>query len=169
MKNACKTKKGSVMALCLVFATVLLVMGLAYAKMTSTSKVQTVQVDERIKLEYLANGITEMALLKFQLYPADFYACMEAANSDKHNDSFLKKFTIEAPEFTIRGDKNSHSSFNDSGLNLQLASMTILTNQKWRDEVLYIEALAAYEDIYKKSIDKRVTRIVELERHSLKP
>ena len=169
MKTAYKNKKGSVMALCLVFATVLLVMGLAYAKMTSTSKVQTVQVDERIKLEYLANGITEIALLKFQLYPADFYACMDAAKCTKPDDSFLKRFTINASEFTIKGDKNSKSSFNDSGLNLQLASMTILTDQKWRDEVLYIEAIAAYDDIYKRGIDKTVTRIVELERISHKP
>lgn len=166
MKN--KDKNGSAVALSLIFSTVLLVMGLAYSKMTQTAKIQTVQIDERIKLDYLANGLTEMALLKFQLYPADFYACAEAA-SVSGNISYLEAFGASATEFIMANDQNSISSFNDAGVSLQLASMTILTNQKWRDEVLYIEAKANYLDQFGRVIDKTVTRLVEVQRNSLKP
>ena len=169
-KNSLKFKKGSAVALCLVFATVLLMMGLAYSKLTSTSKNQTVQIDERIKLEYLAHGITELALLKFQLYPADFYACLEA--SEKGDSSFLLGYTTEASEFRFTGDraeKRSVSSFNTTSVNLELASMTIITNAKWKNEVLYIEAFANYTDQFHKSIDKVVTRLVDLNRKTLIP
>mgnify|MGYP003431076939 CR=1 FL=1 len=170
MKKSSNIKKGSAVALCLVFATVLLMMGLSFSKMTSTSKKQTVQIDERIKLEYLAHGITELALLKFQLYPADFYACMDAANlgEPKH----LVSFTTGSPEFQFTGknsENKSASSFNNTAVNLQLASMTILTNNKWKNEVLYIEALANYNDQYNKNIDKKVTRLVDLNRRNLIP
>lgn len=163
-------KKGSAVALCLIFATVLLMMGLAYSKLTSTSKKQTVQIDERIKLEYLAHGVTELALLKFQLYPADFYACLEASRLGK--SEYLKTFTVGAPEFQFTGknaENKSVSSFNNTAVNLQLASMTVLTNNKWNKEVLYIEAFANYTDQYHKSIDKVVTRLVDLDRRSLIP
>lgn len=167
MKNN-KHKKGSAIALCLIFATVLLTMGLAYSKMTQTSKLQTVNIDERIKLDYLAQGMTEKALLKFQLYPADFYACRDAAT--KCGDgSYLEQFA-QQPEFTVNNDHNSISSFNDTGLNIQLASMTILTNQKWKNEVLYIDAVAVYtESQFNRSISKRATRLVQLTRNSLRP
>lgn len=171
MKKSTNIKKGSAVALCLVFATVLLMMGLSFSKMTSTSKKQTVQIDERIKLEYLAHGITELALLKFQLYPADFYACLEAKRLDNRT-SYLTDFTTGASEFRFTGsnaENKSVSSFNTTALNLELASMTILTNNKWNNEVLYIEAYANYTDQYKKSIDKVVTRLVDLDRRSLIP
>lgn len=161
-------KKGSAIALALVFATVLLTMGLAYSKMTQTSKTQTYQIDERIRLEYLAQGYCELALLKFQLYPADFYACQEAAK--KGNNTFLLAFTTGAPEFSIdesslAQNKKSWASFNDATIQVQLASMTILTNQKWNDEILYIEATANYNKLNAVPISKSVTRLVELERN----
>ena len=169
MKNK-QFKRGSAVALCLVFATVLLMMGLAFSKLTSTSKKQTIQIDERIKLEYMAQGVTELALLKFQLYPADFYACIEAAQKGK--SSYLTEYTTGAPEFQFIGDNaenRSVSSFNNVAVGLQLASMTILTNNKWNKEVLYIEAFANYRDQNDKSIDKIVTRLVDLDRRSLIP
>jgi len=177
MKKNNKLKRGSAVALCLIFATVLLVMGLSFSKMTSTSKKQTVQIDERIKLEYLAHGITELALLKFQLYPADFYACVEAASWSKDfrptgkpkDETPWARFTTEAPEFKSILENKSASSFNNTAVNLQLASMTILTNNKWKNEVLYIEALANYNDQYNKNIDKKVTRLVDLNRRNLIP
>ena len=165
-----KFKRGSAVALCLVFATVLLMMGLAYSKLTSTSKKQTIQIDERIKLEYLAHGITELALLKFQLYPADFYACIEA--SQKGESAYLSAYTTGASEFSFSGknaEKRSVSSFNSNSIDLQLASMTIITNSKWKNEVLYIEAFATYEDQFHKKIDKVVSRLVDLNRKSLIP
>lgn len=171
MKKTGNMKQGSAVALCLVFATVLLMMGLSFSKMTSTSKKQTVQIDERIKLEYLAHGITELALLKFQLYPADFYACLEAKRLN-NKTTYLEDFTTGASEFKFSGknaENRSVSSFNTTALNLELASMTILTNNKWNNEVLFIQAYANYIDQYNKSIDKMVTRLVDLDRRSLIP
>ena len=166
-KNNKVFKRGSAVALCLVFATVLLVMGLAYSKLTFGHKRQTVQIDERIKLEYLAHGLTELALLKFQLYPADFYACDEAAQQG--DGSFLVKFGNGADEFKLLNDKNSQSSFDKTEISIVLATMTILTNNKWNNEVLYIAASATYTDSFGRHLDKDVTRIVDLNRKTIKP
>lgn len=166
MYKTVKQKKGSAIAFCLTFATVLLTMGLAYSSLTANNKKQTIQIDERIKLDYLAQGMAELAVLKYQLYPTDFYACMEA--SENGDDSYLKKYTM-AEEFRIIGDKSSKSSFNENGINLEVASFTILTDNKWTNEVLYVEAFANYFDQFGRDINKRVTRIVDLNRKSLKP
>lgn len=174
MKKAFKFKRGSAIALALVFATVLLIMGLAYSQMTSSAKRQTVQIDERIKLEYLAQGLTEIAILKFQLFPADFYACSEAASYGYVEP--LKNFAIQnCPEFTFTNDKSSNSTFNrnkdgtESTIDMQIATMTILTNNKWKQEVLLIKAIAGYTDLYGQTINKEVTRLLNLDRKSLKP
>lgn len=175
MKKHNKLKRGSAVALCLIFATVLLTMGLAYSKLTMNTKKQTIQIDERVKLEYIAHGITELALLKFQLYPADFYACLEAASWSanafglKNDESPISKFTRSASEFHIDGDVHSISSFNTAGVNLVLDEMIILTNSKWKNEVLSIKASANYRDQNGKLIDKTVTRLVNLNRNSLIP
>ena len=166
-KNNNNLKRGSAVALALVFATVLLVMGLAYSKMTVGHKRQTVQIDERIKLEYLAHGITELALLKFQLYPADVYACEEAASYGRVD--FIQKFAEKADEFRFLHDKYSHSSFDKTEISLMLATMTILTNNKWNNEVLFIAASATYTDSFGRTLDKDVTRIVDLNRKTIKP
>ena len=166
-KNNNNLKRGSAVALCLVFATVLLVMGLAYSKLTVGSKRQTVQIDERIKLEYLAHGITELALLKFQLYPADFYACDEAARYGDNSHMLL--FCEKATEFSFPEDINSYSSFDKTGISLALATMTILTDNKWNNEVLYIAANASYRDQYDRYLEKDVVRIVDLTRRTEKP
>ena len=169
-----KLKRGSAVALCLIFATVLLTMGLAYSKLTMNTKKQTIQIDERVKLEYIANGITELALLKFQLYPADFYACLEAASwsasfGPNIPGSPINKFAKEAPEFQINGDTHSTSSFNNAGVNLKLDEMLIITNSKWKNEVLSIKASANYQEQSGKWINKTVTRLVNLNRNSLIP
>ena len=168
MKKNNNLKRGSAIALCLIFATVLLIMGLAYKKLTSTARKQTVQIDERIKLDYLAHGMTELALLKFQLYPADYYACKEAA--EYGDNSYLLAFAENASEFQIIEDTSSWSTFDNTAINLQLASMSILTDNKWNNEILYIEASAWYTNPLKKdeTISKTVTRVVDLNRRVIK-
>lgn len=155
-------RKGMALILALVFAVVLLQMAIAYSSMTRASKPQTVQIDERVKLDYLAHGLTELALLKFQLYPADFYACWDAAKLGV--PQHLRTYTINAPEFTISGFSDSKSSFNQAPINIQLASMAILTNNKWNTEALFIQAGAAYTDQMGRSISKEAVRLVSLQR-----
>ncbi len=148
--------------LALVFAVVLLQMAVAYSSMTKTTKVQTVQIDERIKLDYLAQGITELALLKFQLYPGDYYACWEAFKLG--NANYLKEFTTGADEFTIANFGDSESSFNNQKIGIQLASMAIYTDNRWKTEALFIQAGAEYTDQFGRSISKDAVRIVSVER-----
>ncbi|MGM0598870.1 MAG: hypothetical protein ACQETH_03525 [Candidatus Rifleibacteriota bacterium] len=155
-------RKGMALILALVFAVVLLQMALAYSSMTKSSKPQTIQIDERIKLDYLAKGLTELALLKFQLYPGDFYACWEAA--EKGNDKWLKSFTTQAPEFTINNFTESSSSFNNQAIGIQLASMALYTDNKWNKEALFIQAGAEYTDQYGRNISKDAIRIVSVKR-----
>lgn len=162
MKLQTNTKKGSVIALCLVFATVLLLMGLGYSKMTSDAKKQTVQIDDRIRVEYIANGLTELALLKFQLFPADYYACMEAAK--KGNKTYIETFAQNEPQFSIVGDVRSSSSYDRRPYTVRLATMTVLTDEKWKKEVLLIKALAQYRKSDGGIQSKLVTRVVELSR-----
>jgi hypothetical protein len=162
------SKSGMALILALVFAVVLLQMALAYSSMTTSSKPQTVQIDERIKLDYLAKGLTEIALLKFQLYPGDFYACWEAA--EKGDDTWLKQFTTasSATEFTIDNFTESSSSFNNQPIGIQLASMALYTDNKWDKEALFIQAGAEYTDQYGRNISKSAIRIVSLERRLTK-
>lgn len=162
MKKLLNRRSGVALIMALVFAVVLLQMAIAYSSMTRQSKPQTVQIDERIKLDYLAHGLTELALLKFQLYPADFYACWEAAKKGK--PEYLNTFTVNAAEFTINNFVDSNSSFNNIPINIQLASMAILTNAKWKTEALFIQAGAAYTDQYGRNISKEAVRLVSLER-----
>lgn len=163
MKSSINTKRGSVIALCLVFSTVLLIMGLGYSRLTTNSKKQTVMIDDRIKLEYLASGMTELAALKYQLFPADFYACIQAYKLGYK--TALENFTIKSPEFNITGDTKSFSTYNKNALSLRLASMTILTDNKWEKEVLYIHAKALITRADGTQDSKDVVRVVELERN----
>ncbi len=157
-----QNRNGAALILALVFAVVLLQMAIAYSSMTRASKPQTIQIDERVKLDYLAHGLTELALLKFQLYPSDFYAACEAAK--KGQKQYLNTFTTNAPEFTINNFGESNSSFNAVPINIQLASMAILTNDKWKTEALYIQAGAAYTDQFGRNISKEAVRLVSLQR-----
>lgn len=162
MKLQQNPRKGMALILALVFAVVLLQMAIAYSGMTRGTKNQTVQIDERIKLDYLAHGLTELALLKFQLYPGDFYACWEAHKMG--NSAYLNKFTTDADEFKNPIFSESTSSFNNVAVGLQLASMAIFTDNKWNTEALFIQAGASYQDQFGRSISKDAVRIVSVQR-----
>jgi hypothetical protein len=166
-------KKGMALILALIFAVVLLQMAIAFSGMTKQSKPQTVQIDERIKLDYLAHGLTELALLKFQLFPAEYYACLDAAKAGKK--SYLDDFTIKAKEFSdprflqisgqnFKATEISSSTFDATRINIQLASMAIVTDNKWKREAILIRAVANYTNQFGKNIDKEAVRVVSLER-----
>lgn len=166
MNNQLNNRKGMALILALVFAVILLQMAISYSSMIKGSKPQTVQIDERIKLDYLAQGLTELAMLKFQLYPGDFYACWEAQKLGRKE--YLDKFTTGAPEFTIAGFADSKSTFNAQPIGIQLASMAIITDNKWNTEALFIQAGAEYTDQYGRAISKDAIRIVSLQRVLIK-
>lgn len=164
-------RKGSAVALCLVFCTVILVLGLAYAKLTSNAKEQTAQLDDVVRLDYVANDIFEKAILKFQLYPADFYACMDAAEKgEEKNDNTFKTYLdafVNDETFFFDSDKDPSyvsSTFNAPKITAQLASMTILTSSKWKTEILRLEVTGSYTDQHGKNVSKTITKLVKLDR-----
>ena len=69
-----KYRKGSALAVALVLSTVLLVLGLSYSKLTQQTNMPTQKIDEKIRLKYLADGLAQIAMLKFQKFPSEFYA-----------------------------------------------------------------------------------------------
>lgn len=162
MANIRNNRKGMALVLALVFAVILLQMAIAYSGMTQGIKTQTVQIDERIKLDYLAQGLTELALLKFQLFPGDYYACWDAYKLGQ--PSYLKEFTTDASEFTISNFVDSKSSFNEQPIGIQLASMAIYTDNKWKTEALFIQAGAEYTDQFGRSVSKDAVRIISVQR-----
>ena len=164
-------KKGMALIMALVFAVVLLEMAVAYSGMTKESKPQTVQIDERDKLAFLAKGITELAVLKFRLFPSDYYACWEAHEKYNYNNPLLQ-FTVKASEFSQIGvGSTSNSSFNNVSINVQLATMAILTtdpSNKWNTEALLVKAYANYTDQYGRLIQKDAVKIVSAQRQVIK-
>lgn len=163
-----KKNAGMALVMALVLAVVLLQMAISYSGMTRNSRPQTTQIDERIKLEFLARGITELAILKFQLFPSDYYACWES-HINYRKSANLIKFTTGAAEFQNFGSfTESKSSFSNISLSVGLATMTLITQNKWKTEALFVRANASYIDQYGRNIDKDAIKIVSAEKVLLK-
>jgi len=57
----------------LVFSFALLVLGSAYLKTFSTTKPVNPKMLDRMQADFFAQGIAQIAILKFKRFPADFY------------------------------------------------------------------------------------------------
>ncbi|HEY9071086.1 MAG TPA: hypothetical protein VIV61_12580 [Candidatus Ozemobacteraceae bacterium] len=64
---------GMAIVIVLVFAFTLLVLGSAYLKTFSTTKPVNPKMLERLQADCFAQGIAQIAMLKFKRFPADFY------------------------------------------------------------------------------------------------
>ncbi len=163
MKN---NKLGSAIPIVLVFSFLMLIMGLAYSKLTQTSKIQTIQIDERVKLDYAIESMAELALLKYQLYPADYYVCKEL--EEKGTDTYMKQFLekeVTGDDVPFwQNDDNCKSSFNNKPVHIELINMKIITTEKWNTEALQVDAYANYNDLFGRDIDKTGIRLYEVER-----
>lgn len=94
-----KNKKGSAIALAMIFSTAMLLIALGYSKRTQNSPNSTYTIDEHIRLQYLADGVARIALLKFQTYSSEFYAAWEASHDGKTKN--------EAPMESFRANKGT--------------------------------------------------------------
>ena len=161
-----KKKLGSAIPIVLIFSFLMLVMGLAYSKLTQTSKIQTIQIDERIKLDYAIESMTELALLKYQLYPADYYVCKELA--EKNNPTYMNQFLERGKTGNNtpfwQNDETCVSSFNNKPVHTELIDMSIITSEKWKTEALKVDVHANYTDMFGRDIDKVGTKLYEVER-----
>ena len=159
-------RNGSAIPIVIIFAFLMLVMGLAYSKMTQNSKIQTIQIDERVKLDYAIESMAELALLKYQLYPADYYVCkeLEEKGNKAYMNLFLEKGVTGNDVPFWQNDESCKSSFNNKPVHIELINMKIITTEKWNTEALQIDAYANYNDLFGRDIDKTGTRIYEVER-----
>lgn len=166
-----RASKGTAILLALVFGVILLQFAIAYSSMVSQSRPQTDQIDERIRLQYLANGLSEIALLKYQKFPADFYNCWRYQASTSANLEFwqdqtgrLAEFTHLAPEFKIDAFTGSNSSFNSAPIKLWLVDIRVMTDNPWGVEALQIRSKAEYTGRTGRTINVVTGRTVRTER-----
>ena len=159
-------RNGSAIPIVLIFSFLMLVMGLTYSKMTQNSKIQTIQIDERVKLDYAIESMAELALLKYQLYPADYYVCkeLEEKGNKTYMEMFLEKGVTGSDAPFYQDDNNCKSSFNNKPVHIELINMKIITTEKWKTEALQVDAFANYTDMFGRDIDKTGTRIYEVNR-----
>lgn len=157
-------KKGTAIILALVAGTVLLQLAVIFTMQVRNSRPQTDLIDERVRLQFLANGLTEVALLKFQKYPADFYNCWRYREEDAGP---LLNYTTRANEFSLlTADDQPNSSFNQNPIAIELATMTLATSddQHWRTEVLLIRTEATYDSRRGRTLTSDSVRTVRTER-----
>ncbi|HNW34796.1 MAG TPA: hypothetical protein PKM25_07690 [Candidatus Ozemobacteraceae bacterium] len=172
--NHHSARQGTAVILALVFGVLLLQLAIAYSGLIGQYRPQTEIIDERVRLQYLSAGLTEIALLKFQKFPADFYNCWRFQASSSANPSFwldtsgpLPEFSITAPEFNqvaANGFTTSRSTFNDRPIRLCLSEMRLMTDNRWNVEVLQIKAHARYTGRSGNVINIDTIRTVRTER-----
>lgn len=72
-RRGIRSRQGMALIIVLVFSLALLVLGTSYMNTISkTTVVNPIQL-RRLQADFLAQGIAEIALLKFKKFPADFY------------------------------------------------------------------------------------------------
>lgn len=167
MKN--NNKKGSALAIALVLSSVLLLLGLSYSKLTSNTNVSTQKIDERVRLKYLADGANQIALLKLQKFPAEFYAALEVKNTNTEPwEAFCGKSSNDDHEFkegsffndqTIAFNSSREKgkvinaaagrdrvSINVTDITLQTVDQNGKAVDKWNNDVITITSTAVYTD-----------------------
>ncbi|MBF0408595.1 MAG: hypothetical protein HQM10_14695 [Candidatus Riflebacteria bacterium] len=164
------SKRGIALVFALIFATILLQLAIIYSGMLKSSKPQTIMIDDQMRAEFYANGLADLAILKFQMFPGDFYAACEAASSSM-SPSVLDHLTyfIQDPALTIDVDSAASSSFNITPISVKIATMTLLTQSKWNREALNIKTTIDYTDSYGKEHRKSVDKIVQINRTVVGP
>lgn len=165
-------RNGSAIAIAIVFSVVLLQLALVYSKQVSNTTASTQQIDERVRLQYLADGIAQIALLKFQKFPSDFYSAWEYKAVNKEQ---FESFTVNADEFkaeAFSNDKDQPSSILSKGgqIKAALLSMNLETtsDQKWEQEILTIRTEAKYNNIRGKELKADSVVTVKTDRSLIK-
>ena len=161
---------GSAITLVLIFAFLMLVIAVAYGKLTQTSKGQSVQIDERLRIDYAMESISELALLKYQLYPADYYICRKLKKDPYNNSTYYNMFietnpTVPNTPFFVN-DNSSRSHFNDNPVHVELCDIEIVTTNQWNTEAIIVTSHANYTDMFHRSVDKTNTRLYEVQRYT---
>lgn len=158
-------QRGTALVMALVFALLLLQMAISYSGMLRQSKPQTLQLEEGSKFELLAQGLIDKAILKFQLYPGEFYAAWRAAQLN--NPAYLNEYVNDA-NLRLTEFSTASSSFSETKISVFIASMALLTDSRWNQEALRIIASVTYLNQSGKVVDKSVVKIITVKREVIK-
>jgi len=168
-------RRGTAVVIALVFGMLLLQMGIVYINILRSSKPQTSRIDERSRVEFLANGLIELALLKFRFLPTDFYASYDAAFSpaipvSNRNNAYLRSF-IEDPVFTVQ-EQVEDSLLGNVVYNAQITDMilhTVATSTWWGVQALEIRATVTFTSPEAENVSRTVTKVYRIDRTSTAP
>lgn len=170
-----KQRRGTAVVIALVFGLLLLQMGVVYTRILRNAKPQTGLIDERSRVEFLANGLIELALLKFRFMPSDFYASYEAAFSPRvppanRDNTYLRSF-IDDPVFTIN-EQVEDSLLGNVVYNAQISDMilhTVATDTRWGVQALEIRATVTFTAPDAETVTRTVTKVYRVDRTSMAP
>jgi len=160
------SKRGIALALVLTFAILLLTMALAYNKMLQNTQLQTDRIDDRGKLTFIGEGLIQKALLKFQLFPGDFYSAWEAASMTGDFSTYVAPFYLSDPGLTLANFAMASSTFSNVTLNAAISSMSLLTLPNWRREAIRIEARVWFQDKRGHNEEKSIVKIFTTKRET---
>ncbi|MFZ2957987.1 MAG: hypothetical protein WA705_13950 [Candidatus Ozemobacteraceae bacterium] len=160
------TKRGMVLPMVLIFAMLLLLVALSFSKILQQARPQNTVIDERVKMEFLAQGYIELAILKYQLYPSDFYAACEAARLGFTSplNTFVNDAALQKMNFT----KASCSFALSQKMSVQIASMTLLASYEYHNDAIRIIASGSYQNNLGQLTHKDIIRIFATNRQLLK-
>ncbi len=162
IQNMTFRRRGTAVAMALVFATILLLMAIGFVRQLRQAHPQNRLIDERVKVELLANSAIDKAILKFQLFQGDYYAAVAASKLGYHQP--LQDFFINDTGLRYVNFGDASSSFSNHTIGVVIASVSLLTDWKWNTEALRIIANVTYTDSVGRNVDKDVVRIVKLDR-----
>ncbi len=181
-------KKGSAIVIVLVISTTLLVMALGYSKLTKNVTASTAKIDDHVRLQYLADGLAQIVLLKYKKYPSDFYDAWIAARAGNNDaESALRAFItgkdgangtgngageFDQSKFLNANDQPiSMLSANRKGnsenmIHLSVISVDLRTtvNDRWSEDVLTIVTGASFRDSLQHDISAQSTLTVVVSR-----
>lgn len=189
-------RKGSAIALALVFASAMFIIALGYSKKTQHAPKSTYTIDEHVRLQYLADGVSRIALLKFQMYSSEFYSAWEASNYAKpetKNDKPLEAFRANTgnKEFTsakfenLKDQPKSIMSINtgdgadNNWIHIHLHSFELRNEvkesdetgagSKWNTDVVTVTTVASYKTKAGKNLVATSTLSVISKKEEIKP
>lgn len=161
-------RRGMALIMVLVFATLLAMGALAFSKMFQQSRPQNQVIDERVKIDFLAQGYVERALLKYQLFPADFYAA--AIAQKKGVTAPLKAFIEDDPVLQVTNFAEASATFSTvANLGVDVVAIDLLASWSYNSDAIRVRAVGTFQNHNGQVVSKDVVRILKTERKFEKP
>ena len=161
-------RQGMALLMVLVFATLLATCALGFSKMFQQARPQNQVIDERVKIDFLAQGFVEKALLKYQLFPSDYYAA-NLARKKGLNDP-LKSFIEDDPALQVSNFTQASATFPTvQNLSVDVVAIDLLSSWSYNIDAIRVRAVGTYQNHAGAIVSKDVVRILKVERTCEKP